>query len=164
MVGTVAPVALARSTYIRYSTKVVKGRSIRFKMAMAALNRSLPPADKNSRTITLIPYNLTLYNMMKNTCTATFTQRNSSFCPVHFKWLLQCNNYVPNSSTGRTCFMPWLFLRKWAQNKKEKIKYGITVRSNGNGRLGAITPIYSFSIYSARTHTHAHKIIIWLLC
>lgn len=60
MVGTVVPAALARSTYIRYSTKVVKGRSIRFMMAMAALNRSLPPADKKSQTITLIPYNLTL--------------------------------------------------------------------------------------------------------
>jgi len=60
MVGTVVPAALALSTYIRYSTKVVKGRSMRFKMAMAALNRSLPPADNKSQTITLIPHNLTL--------------------------------------------------------------------------------------------------------
>jgi hypothetical protein len=64
MAGMAAPAALARSTYIRYSTIVVKGRSMRFKMAMAALNRSLPPADKKSQVITLVPF---YFNSLKHT-------------------------------------------------------------------------------------------------
>jgi hypothetical protein len=72
MVGTVVPAELARSPYIRNSTKVVKGRSMRFMMAMAALNRSLPPADKKSQIITLIPHTLILQNIMKYTSTICF--------------------------------------------------------------------------------------------